>query len=660
MPSQTIVSLAILKVNWDKRKQDYLENFVPIVAECVRLSRHDVISAGELIGQLESRFGLRFPHSAINTILRRLRKRDYIRLEHNVYHRNNRMLASLDFHEVQQSVVKMHDSLIKSMLEYCKQEFGIDWTQDEAENYLLSYLKENDLQIMSAFTTGTLIPDISETTKTAKYYCAKYVNHLSETSAAELDYLEKIVEGNMLANAIFLPDPSRAQQKFHNTKLFFDTSFLIFALGYAGLPRQDPCVELMQMLYETGAELCCFQHTVDEIRGVLGSCAQRISNGILSDPYGSIEYFIEKKYSESDIELLSANLAKDLASIRIQVEGKPPYVPEYVIDEEGLSQALEEAIHYLRPQTRNRDVDSISAIMRLRKRHDFYIVEECPALFITTNSALARAATVFFYGQSQDNVVSPCITDHTLTNILWLKKPLEMPGLPRKRIIADCYAALQPDEHLVRAYLEEIEKLEEGKEITTDDVFMLRYSLEAKQALMDLTSGDEEVFTSATVKEILELIRERIEKKMRTKIEEDAQAKISKASEERDKYKKLSEFERERLDKAQLEIQELKTNEIKRASNIKSRSQRIARWCAHLFKSVLILIIVAGIVFTLPWKFPQITEAPVRYVIAIILFFALSFVIFNLIKGVTIESIARRIEVLLQKWLEKLFNKFTS
>lgn len=53
MPSQTIVSLTILKVNWDKRRQDYLENFIPIIAECIRLSRHDVISVSELKGQLE-------------------------------------------------------------------------------------------------------------------------------------------------------------------------------------------------------------------------------------------------------------------------------------------------------------------------------------------------------------------------------------------------------------------------------------------------------------------------------------------------------------------------------------------------------------------------------------------------------------------------------
>lgn len=437
MVTQTTISLAVLQVNWDRRKQDYLENFVPIVAECVRLLKHEVISIGELRNELESRFGLRFPQAAINTLLRRLRKRGYVRLEDEIYYRNLDNLSSLDFRKVQQNVVHMHDSLINDMIDYCKKEFGVHWSSDEAENHLLSCLKENDLQIINAVTSGTLIPDIAPLTKMSKYYVSKYMTHLQDTQSAELDYLEKVAEGNMLANAIFLPDPTRVSQKFRNAKIYFDTSFLIFSLGYAGQSRQEPSAELLEMLYESGANLCCFRHTVNEIRGILDSCAQRISNGQLSDPYGSIEYFIEKNYSESDILLLSINLERDLAAMKVNIEDKPPYTKEWVIDEEALSEALEKEIKYRRPQARSRDVDSISAIMRLRRMQDYYIIEDCTALFITTNSAIAKVTRQFFYKKGHENAIALCITDYSLTNLLWLKKPLRMPDLPRKRIIAD-------------------------------------------------------------------------------------------------------------------------------------------------------------------------------------------------------------------------------
>ena len=39
-----MISLAMLKVHWDTRRKDYIDNFVPMVAECIRTSEHDVVS----------------------------------------------------------------------------------------------------------------------------------------------------------------------------------------------------------------------------------------------------------------------------------------------------------------------------------------------------------------------------------------------------------------------------------------------------------------------------------------------------------------------------------------------------------------------------------------------------------------------------------------
>ena len=43
MNEPLVASLAILKVNWD-RGQDYVANYVPFVAECLRKAPHDEIS----------------------------------------------------------------------------------------------------------------------------------------------------------------------------------------------------------------------------------------------------------------------------------------------------------------------------------------------------------------------------------------------------------------------------------------------------------------------------------------------------------------------------------------------------------------------------------------------------------------------------------------
>ena len=660
MASQTVLSLAVLQVNWDKHRKDYLENFLPMVVECIRLSKNDVISTSELKQDLESRFGLRFPESALGIILRRLRKRDYLRVENKTYYRNMANLASLTFHETQQKIITMHDALINKMVEFCKKEFTFICTLEEAEINLLAFLKENDLLIMAAVTTGTLIPDVTPASKSGKYYVAKYINHLQDTKSAELDYLEKVIEGNMLANAIFLPDPMRAGQKFRKTKLFFDTTFLIYALGYAGKPRQDPCTELLEMLYETGADLRCFPHTVNEIVGILDSCARRMRSGQRSDPFGTVDYFIEKEYTDSDIQLLINNLRKNLNSLRIQIEEKPPYTSEYVIDEDTFSKALESEIHYQNPEAKNRDVDSISAIMRLRHLQEYCFVEECRALLITTNYGLAKVSRSFFYKGTPERVVSPCITDSSLTTLLWLKKPLKMPDLPMKRIIADCYAALQPDLQLIQAYLNKIQQIEQRGEITPDEVLMLRHSLEAKQALMDLTSGDEEVFEHVTVQEILELVKKRMQVKMREEIQAKANIQIQKARTELDSAKTVLAQKGQQLIQAEGTIYELKTSAHVRETNVTLRANKIARFIGLAFKTALIPIIVISIAFSLPWQFPSISESPIRYGITIILSILCILTIMNLVKGTTINSIARNIEIKCQNAISNLLKSITS
>lgn len=660
MATQTAISLAVLQVNWDERKKDYLDNFVPIIAECVRLQRNQVVSTGVLKTDIESRFGLNIPASAVNTILRRLRKDGYVYTKDAIYYRNNEALSSLNFREVQQSVIRMHDSLIADMIAYCKKEFDLDWSAEEAGTNLLACLKENDLQIISAFTSGTLIPDTVSSTKAGKYYCALYIKHLEETMSGSLDYLNKLVEGHMLANAIFLPDPMRASQKFHNTKIFFDTSFLIFALGYAGEARAAPCTELLQLLYETGAELCCFPHTVVEIRVVLESCSQRIQHGEQTDIFGTIEYFIENNYSDSDIQILVNKLKTSLASLRVSIHAKPPYEPKYVIDEDALGKALAEEINYWNPRARDRDVDSISAIMRLRHISDYNFIEDCRALFITTNKALARVSRTFFHSHTQDAFISPCITDYSLTNLLWLKNPLKMPDLPMKRIIADCYAALQPDAKLIRAYLSKIEKLEQKREVTEEEVFMLRYSLEAKQALMELTSGDEEVLTNVTIQELLQITKEKMLAKQRAEIETQAQQKVKGIVHERDKYRWLATDQSKKLKKATGKIQELTVLERTRNEHIILRAQKIARFIAYLIGSLLILGLILGSIFVFPSDLPSFREAAWRYILPICFVALTVFAIVNYITGVHVVSIIRTLELRLESPIRNVIDKLTS
>src|SRR5262252_2117119 len=119
MSTDTLVSLAILKVNWD-RGQDYIENFVPFVAEALRHSLDDVVSLPALQKDLRQRFGLDLPLNPLRQVLQRAAaaRHNFVRRQSGVFYRNPAQLAALNFAEVKNAVISIHDRFLPKLREF--------------------------------------------------------------------------------------------------------------------------------------------------------------------------------------------------------------------------------------------------------------------------------------------------------------------------------------------------------------------------------------------------------------------------------------------------------------------------------------------------------------------------------------------------------------
>ncbi len=122
----TISSLALLKVSYDRQHKAYFDNFVPMVAECLRRSAVDVVSLPDLQADMREQFGLSLPQNAIRTVLKRTSRRGYVRVESGVYYRNEDKLEGLEFRGEQQRVMQEHDSLIGEFVEFCSRHLGVE------------------------------------------------------------------------------------------------------------------------------------------------------------------------------------------------------------------------------------------------------------------------------------------------------------------------------------------------------------------------------------------------------------------------------------------------------------------------------------------------------------------------------------------------------
>ncbi|OPF52401.1 hypothetical protein BH721_03870 [Clostridium baratii] len=627
MKSNAIVSLAILKVNYDEKK-DYLDTFLPIVAECIRIGEHDIIGISNIQQAVKKEFSLDIPQHAIKALLNKAYRAKYLRKENNMFYRNHDKLNELNFKDIKNDMLRKQKELIVDLIGYVKKNFGEEWSSEESEEYLLKFIESN--QIMS-FKNKIIVDEKTEKNvniNKEKLYIAKYIESLINTESYLFDYLEDIVKGVIISTVVFMNEPSEVNKNFKKMSVYLDTTFIIFALGYAGNEKKPQCDELLKLIYENNIKAKCFRHTVDEAIGILTACAYKIERKEIGQAHGSsMDYFIENGKSKSDIMLMINTIESDLNKLNIKIEDVPKYNNKCYIDEEGLKESLSKNIQYGNEEALNRDVKSISAITRLRGGRKTIKIEDSLAIFVTTNNKLIRTVNSYLNIDEELTGVMPIISDYALTNLLWLKKPLVAKELSRKRIIAECYAVSQPDEILWGKYIREVDKLKNQGNISEDESDYFKYAPVIKEICMDITHGESDVICEGTVLEIIQRARDIISKeatdKLSSDIEEAKRVNYENKKQILDKDREIKKKEESILVYAE-----------KKAKNVENAIKYI------LFGVSGILIIFGQNAIS---KFVEVKFTIFSYWFDIVTFIVALVVWVFSIKGESIQSISRKI-----------------
>jgi hypothetical protein len=242
--------------------------------------------------------------------------------------------------------------------------------------------------------------------------------------------------------------------------------------------------------------------------------------------------------------------------------------------------------------------------------------------------------------------------------------PMQAPELPRKRIIAACYAANQPDESLWQRYLAEVHRLRKEETVSSDDYFLLRHSLQARAALMDLTLGEEAAFAIGTVQEILDIVKGNIQRDLQSKLEEEQrlrqQTELDAAATIEDVGRTARETIKQResaLAVERLERQSLlnKMAEQEQARHLRIRA-RAVRW-AHTVSRIVgfgaFLLLAIGSAAAFPWWGPTDPKSRVRFVIAGLQGLLLVWGLINWSIGTSVKTLIRQLETTLAAFFER-------
>lgn len=174
------------------------------------------------------------------------------------------------------------------------------------EGALLSYLEEDSSTVLSTLIMGNQLSQPRESRPRRDFYVASFVADVCQSDPDGFDFLETIVKGIMLTEVLLFPDLGGIARRFGKLEVYFDTAFVLQALGFEGESKQASRIELLRLLYEENGNLRVFQHTLNEIRSVLSGASYALRNYTnLRPAYGpTTQHLMESGYTSSDVELI--------------------------------------------------------------------------------------------------------------------------------------------------------------------------------------------------------------------------------------------------------------------------------------------------------------------------------------------------------------------
>ncbi|MEQ4488553.1 MAG: hypothetical protein AAC993_06975 [Dehalococcoides mccartyi] len=502
-----ITSLAILKTNWDHKKS-YLSNFIPFISQCIIDNRPEVLSTFDLKEQVEKRFGISIPHNTIKSILSDMKKLDLTTSKDGIYYPNYSTLTKVNFAQLKQDFLRKLTYFLKGFQRYCKESFGIDISEDEASELLVTLLKSRNIDLLNCHIFGAEFPAASIRDNKFNQILYSYIKNIYFNEPDRWEYFVILLKGQMLSTVLMYNDPNALTRKFKNTDIYLDCPLVLRYLGLEGETSEVPAKELFQLLLDLGAKIKCFKHTRDEVRSILH--AAKLSLNDYRDKKLNLPvsmHFIKIGYTPDDIERLIYCLDEILETNGICLVENPQYYYKYALDEEKLIDAIDQSIVYFTENkiSRQNDAASLYAIYRLREGNSQYFIEECKAILVTSSRNLCIISYDFFVREKliKEETLPMAISEHALTNYLWLKNPIKFSDLPQNLLIADCYAAMEPGDDYWREYMEKVEKLRARNEISEAEYFLLKYNSDVKEEIFGRYIRDVPLY-DGTPKELIE------------------------------------------------------------------------------------------------------------------------------------------------------------
>lgn len=424
-------------------------------------------------------------------------------------------------------------------------------------------ISENDavdmfISFLDKYSPGTISGDYGEqeteyiSSNRDLYLMAEFIQSTEKKDYKLFEVIQRLSMAYLITTALTFDEPVETRTKeFSDITIYLDTPIVLRLLGLQTEELELAYKEMFRNFKESiSPRFKIFQHTLDEISGIIADCANWIDNPAYNPSYANpaLLNFIKRQFTQTQILLYQNSIVEKLQELDIEIDDAEYYLlaEQYMqIDTERLKSKLIETYMQTNPmynavkneRSIDYDIKSIENIVKLWGRKSSTSYSRLGYLFLTNNSTLSFVCRKFTpeYWWDSRNHKSPCMTDYYLGTMIWLSTPADkMNNISKLKLIADCSAATTLSKEVMERFSIELERLQKDKGIRSEDYLLLRKSVYEKNYLQNITLNEETAFKDDTIDQLLEDIKADIQKPL----VETIQAKDSIITELQDQSKK--------------------------------------------------------------------------------------------------------------------------
>src|SRR6266404_195866 len=158
--SQTLTSLAMLKVDIDQQHRNYVDYLSPFIIDVLNVDSPEIVTDGSVADKLLARFGLKVPTKAVQHVLRRFQRKGYLALEDGIFGITPK-LPSSELERTRAQAKAHIDSVIAALIAEAN-EHNLSWTVEEGARAATSFLGKFTVDCLRSYVFNTALPSVPE------------------------------------------------------------------------------------------------------------------------------------------------------------------------------------------------------------------------------------------------------------------------------------------------------------------------------------------------------------------------------------------------------------------------------------------------------------------------------------------------------------------